>query len=479
MKQETGRQLQASAFATREFRTDEFEHALLEADRLDRRGAWIHLALGLLWCFSLSLGRAADNIAFVALLVVALLRLPWTGPAILSRLRASRPLALATALGLLVWLSGLWSPHEWREVIQPPRWLLVPLMLLPLARSWRMLCGALVAGACLQAGWVLFEAIFVFGRIRYGDPLGLSDNPLTFLGLLATGSLFAAGFWLCRARKAAVLSLVAGIACLAALVCLANRTATLGHFVGMATLVVAAIATRAASARRVVLLVVGSALALALAGGTLTDRLLPTEAARERAIERGERPTLGDGALPEPIKGTGKAGESARKPGQNPGRKSSETAAQPDSLDARLAQYTSSRWILWRATAPAILDAPIVGHGRDGWDAVWKSTFEQLAPQRGLRALKALNTAHNAFLQAAIDQGLAGLALLVGTLCAALAAAWRSRASTRGLIALGLVSSWAAGALASSALNISAGWLPFALMVWLVSWPGEFRRERA
>jgi hypothetical protein len=247
----------------------------------------------------------------------------------------------------------------------------------------------------------------------------------------------------------------------------------------MATLVVAAIATRAASARRVVLLVVGSALALALAGGTLTDRLLPTEAARERAIERGERPTLGDGALPEPVSGNGKAGESARKPGQNPGRKSSETAAQPDSLDARLAQYTSSRWILWRATAPAILDAPILGHGRDGWDAVWKSTFEQLPPQRGLRALKALNTAHNAFLQAAIDQGLVGLALLVGTLCAALAAAWRSRASTRGLIALGLVSSWAAGALASSALNISAGWLPFALMVWLVSWPGEFRRERA
>lgn len=465
-----------------------FERAILELDAADRRGAWIHLALGLLWMFSLSLGRAADSIAFVALLVVSTARLPWSAPVLRAALRFSWPLALATALGLLVWASGLWSGIEVRDALQPPRWLLVPFMLLPLARSWRMLLGALVAGACLQSAWVVLEAVFVFGRIRYGDPLGLSENPLTFLGLISTGALVSSGLWIAGRGRSALAHLAAALACLTALVCLANRTATLGCLAGLVALLVAGWLVRAASLRRLAALAAGAAIVLSLAGGTLADRLMPTEAGRERAIARGERPTLeaapqaaelGGATAPE---GTPGRAADAGEPALDDDRAKAAEARdgrKTRTLDELLSQYTSSRWILWRETAPAFLDAPILGHGRDGWDAVWKQAFGEL-PKRGAhRALKPLNSAHNAFLQAAIDQGVVGLSLLVATLLAVFRAARRGLPSARELVVVGLVASWSAGALSSSALNISAGWMPFAAMVWLASWTGLFQRERA
>lgn len=436
---------------------------IVELDAADRRGASIHLALGMLWMISLSLGRAADSIAFAALVVIAVARLPRSARLVRARLRASWPLALGSALGLLVWISGAWSDLSLGDAMAPPRWLLVPLLLLPIARHWQLLLGAYVAGAMLQGCWILLEAAFVFGRVRYGDPLGLADNPLTFLGLLGTGALIAGASMLAPVRSRTV-RIAAGFALFAStagLFCLANRTALLGTLAGFATLAVVGVVSRTVPLARAAALAAIIVAASLTAGGTAFDRLFPTEAARERAIARGERPTG-------PTDGDPTELDDAQ----------ATPAAEGRSIDGVLATYTSHRWTIWRLTAPAVRAHPLLGHGRNGWHPVWKATMEKSADRRQFRGMRMLNTAHNAYLQAAVDQGLVGLLLLVGTLSAVAALAWHERVTPRGLLLAGLLASWAVGAMSSSSLNISSGWVPFALMIWLASWHGKVDARR-
>lgn len=390
------------------------------AHAADRLAPW-HLAVALAWIAALSIGRAPEGILFAALCAISALRLPATWPVLREALRSCRPLVWTAALVAIVWISAAWSPAAADADAFPSRQLLIPLALAPLAAHWRMLLAAAVAGAAFQSACMLVDLARAGRSHEYGMPLGTSDRPMQFGGILSVATLAGTALALARGTSArARAAWIAGASlAFAALLAIASRTNVVATLGGVVASVSAAILWRRLDGRAAAIALAALACAGVALGGLVFERLA--------TFERGQ----GVGHLVE--------------------------------------RYTSIRSWIWSHTLADVRAHPLLGGGRDSWAVAYARHVDAAdaseLPEPRARMLE-LNTAHSTYLQALHDQGVVGLALVVAMIGSTVA--WGlARPSLASVVLLGLVAKWTLSSTMESELNTNHGLAPLGIAMFL------------
>lgn len=383
----------------------------------------LHLVAALLWMVSFGIGRAPESIAFAALTAVSILRMPTTIPLLAFCVQFRPPLRAWLLFCLLVSISALWSSAgSWSDAV-PPRFVLVPLLLLPLAKRWGMLLAAFVLGMSVQAAWIVTEAIMVKSW-TYGDAaqaLGSSQDWGQWRPLLAPAVLCAlVGALMSHSRIRAATAIGLASCCFAALLCLGSKSFTISTAAAIIVVLTAAFLSRSVR-RRAAILALGFVVAVLV---------VPPE-----AIKRQLRVV--------------------------------DLATTRVGLD----EITSFRTTLWEMTIPACTQRPALGHGK----ASWRHDFPALAKTRPpgsmpwpTDALPPFSGPHCLYLHVLYEQGVVGLAALAALVWSIVAAACRSMNPTRLLLA-GLLFQWLAAGVTESLLPTRGGWMPLAFAVFIAT----------
>jgi O-antigen ligase len=404
----------------------------LEAFRaVERRApgiAAIHLALGCLWCASLSLGSAVEGASFALVVLAALFRLPATYRLYPSLLLTGVCLSY---LAMVSWqlCSNAWSvvPIDDLSDALIPRRLIALLALWPLVAHWRALLAALCIGA-------LIGAVAAAGAIAYHGRLSLdyadlviarhrsSAGPLAAVGIV---TVVAFMFW-ARSWLAWWGCMVALLLFFVQIAALAGRAPALAAAAGVAVVLIRSSNPPGAIRRRytVSALAAGAVLALAMLGGPLVERFAQVDVEGDHGI------------------------------------------------DIRQANI---RMVLWREAWTRGMDRPIIGHGTNAWR---QSVGAEIAadPERfGVgaaqsRRLSQGNHAHNTLLGAWYGTGAIGVALIVALFSLIIWNLWRAAPIGWAWAAgLGISIVYATVGMFDDLGNVSVGGFLVALLVMLAS----------
>ena len=383
----------------------------------------LHLVAALVWLVSFGLGRAPETIAFTALIAVSILRIPTTVSLFVCSIQASSTLRAWLLCCLIVSISALWSSADsWSSAV-PPRFVLAPFLLLPLANRWGMLLAAFVLGMSAQAAWIVTEAIMVKSW-TYGDAaeaLGSSQDwgqwrPPLAIAIVCT--LVAA--LLSKSWRLAAAAIGLASCCFAALLCLGSKSFTLSTVAAIIVVVTIAFLNPLGRWRASIVL-----LGFVVAGFTVpTQAVMRQFRVLELAAAGGE-----------------------------------------------LGEITSQRAALWELTMPACSRYPVLGHGRSSW----KHDFPSLARTQPVGsmpwpsdALPAFNGPHCLYLHVLYEQGLVGLAALAMLVWSIVALAHRSMIPTK-LLLTGLLCQWLAAGVTESLLPTRGGWIAIAFVVFIAT----------
>jgi O-antigen ligase len=375
--------------------------------------------------FSFGIGRAPEGVLFGIVVAVSLLRLPGTWRFLCSSFLDSSAILWCALLLIFIGISWLWSPQGAQADPYPPRHLLYPFLLLPLAARWRWLAWSYVAGIGFQAAWMILEYLCLEpGIYVYGYPLGSSRNVHFWGAPTATATFLALALAMESTASVAsrvLASLLAGLCCSASLL-IASRSTAVSLAAGVLVLVVLAVRQRRISARGLAIGSMALVSLLALSGTLLWSRIARTPA------------YMAEGSMAQ-----------------------------------RMDRLLSARWTMWTTSLPAWTEHPVVGWGRDGWTVAYAKGLEGLA-DNALPAtrteLSRLNTAHSTYVQILIDQGLLGAVMLACSIVA-LARLALTTAGPSALMLGSLLAAWCVSGLTLSELNTSHGLVPFGLMMWL------------
>jgi O-antigen ligase len=395
--------------------------ALRELEIAQNNLGAVHALIACAWLFSFGIGRAPEGILFGALIGISLLRIPRTAALLAEALKACGPVLACMGLLLLIGISAAWSPIEANADWYPPRHILYPVLLAPLLGRWRLLVWSYLLGLVFQASWILIEYVLV-NDYQYGYPLGSSSNVHFWGGPMAVGSILAACllFDASGGRGPRVAALLSWLVCMSAAFVIAGRTTSIAMLAGLLT-AGAWTAVRARLSWKAPAIALACTVLCWLAfGTTLTSRF---------------QQKMGDSST--------------------------------TSLRTRLHEFTSARTWMWETTLPSWQAHPIAGWGRDAWAVVFRERIQALPKEELLRPvgqLQHLNTAHNTYIQALVDQGAMGLTLVMLSLTALAVHSWRST-SINGSMLAGICSYWAISGCMLSELNTSHGLVPFGIMM--------------
>ena len=344
------------------------------------------------WLASLSLLRALEAVLFAWLIVVVLFRFR----ASLRVLRA----AFWTPPFLLVFAYLVWTAiatlaygrdNMW-ELTIPERRFLIPLLLVPVLHRWRLLLLGLIAGGALEVAIMMVRAAL---RSSVWPELStnLVDGTQWTLVVLVAAGTFA--MFVARGRVRMVGGILAGLA-LVFQGALTQRAPFVGSLA--AVVAVAVIGWQFFSRRTRLVVGFGAPLLLglavgvsALSGGVATKGLT---AIRESSVvwDPHRAPTVYQ----------------------------------------QLNEYSSQRIELWRWTAHAIGDAPVLGHGRKAWrtevDRLIDAAPAEVRAERGatvVRWAREIGYSHNTILDVLFESGFVGAGLLLATVILGLRGAFR------------------------------------------------------
>ena len=380
-----------------------------------------HLVTAALWLLAQGIGRAPEGVMFGVLFGISVVRLPWTLPQLRAAVRAW-PFLWVALLMCTLWLSALWAPSGAPPDWCPPRHLLIPFMLAPLAAQWRTLLGALAIGASFQASWMLIELAIHPGENAYGLPLGSTAKPMQFGSLLATAVVVGAALAVAPTRSIVTRIAWLGSAAVsfAGLLAIANRTNIVACVAAVTLSLLLLAWWRLGVGKAAAGLLVALGIAAIAAGGLARERLFSIE------DDRG--------------------------------------------VSHLVERYTSIRTWIWGQTLDAVGQRPVVGHGRDAWAVSYATRIDALQdselPEPRAKLLE-LNTAHSTYMQALHDQGAVGFLLLLATIGSILLWGWM-RPSLASILLLALTVRWALTSTMESELNTSHGLAPFGLLLFLV-----------
>lgn len=397
-------------------RPEEIVDAVDFTRRRDPVGDGIQTSLAIACAFGLSISTAVASVTMVLLVGYLLLRLPNAWRGITPWLRS--PLSW-TWFGWFAWatVSGLWAPDllDWGDSLGGfPAVLLMPALYL-VSRSWRAILGAFVAGAACQGLAQIIHASVPAWRPEWQPRFdGLATHP-GHVATVSSMALLVALAWLREPMRVRTrIWLGAGAAaCVASIVLGAGRGAILGLGVGGAVMVTA-LALRHGLGRGgitiVLLLALGGSLAVGLAAVGLGPEPLVH-------LVRETRPSAPDNSI-------------------------------------------AQRLLWWRASWDAFLDHPVAGLGTGGtaswFDASPRITeYSAAVPNRDRHFFTAPHP-HSIYFLTLAEQGLVGMALLLGVLVCSLRTAWRTtrvRPVACGLLGA-IVAWWVAGGFESINLPV-------------------------
>jgi hypothetical protein len=326
------------------------------------------------WCVTMTNSNPLEGISFGVWLACSLALLP-------SRLKdwraaaTSAPIALFIGLCLFRFLSVTWGPEGVRPMSQLSRFIILPLMLWPLAASWLRLANAFIVGCIVAAVILLVRNIQIDGTRTYTDLLthGKDIGMMCACFAQAFGLLLALGPFSVAGPLTRRLPLLALIG--SAMVLCGQRTAAL-------------------------------ACCAALAALTIVN-LVPGRSARHQAINPWK--VIAAGALVVMTMVI-----------TNPrSREMAALWAQPSaSTGARL---SGDRMPLARGAMIIWLSHPIVGVGAGGFQPAFAQICRESPERLGISADRAeafalLATAHNALMDELACRGVVGGLLLCGLL---------------------------------------------------------------
>ncbi|MFO0963574.1 MAG: O-antigen ligase family protein [Phycisphaerales bacterium] len=447
---------------------------LEEFARVESRDpAWsaVHLAAACAWCATLAIGKAPEAVAFGALALVAVVRLPSTWRLYPALLRSPPMLALAA---FYAWqaLAICWSSvpdPEYGALL--PRGLLLPLLLWPMAHRWALLLGAFAAGTAAHSAILLARSWNGAGFQQYNDSRPLISH-LASAGLVFACATIAcwSGALLARTRATLALAAGAGMLCVAGLGVLSVRASLAAFLVGTVAATVVALRPRAtrrrvAIAATVCAVAVAAALAVAVvrssrfevwmrslersgqAAGQSREQAAQAERERveqERAAQLDARlRSLGMPPKGDPIRGASD-------------RERLEQAMRKQPADASFAFVASSgRSPVWLAAIEIWREHPIAGAGSQSWKTECRPRLERDPDRYGIPIsarewVPKLPGAHSAYLQELAERGVVGLALLLLLLWTTGVRLWRGGGAWDAAGAFGIFAAWSAAALAQS-----------------------------
>lgn len=363
------------------------------AEERDPLGTSVHLALAMFFCASIALSTAMTSVSFVLLIGYTLLRLP-------NLWRALAPLAASPLvwlwLGWTAWtaLNAFWSAdlERWRDSLGSFWCVALLPTLFPLARHWRLLLGAFVAGTAVQAG------------VQVAQAFGFHQVPITW-----TGRLPGIGSHPGHVTTSAAITLVLVLTWMRE----ARRTGTL---------VAAAVAIGLAGVSIVLAAGRGGILATGLgslvAGGSLAWRFgIPWRSGRLRLALLAAVVAIGGLAW---LTSTGRGPASFRFQLQDL------QADEPERMSS-----VEARYLWWGVSLDAFLEHPVRGIGTGSLYSfsernarVARMSEEKDMPVETLAA----RHPHSVYMLIAAEQGVIGLAWLGGVVLATLAAAWQATA---------------------------------------------------
>jgi O-antigen ligase len=391
--------------------------ALLELD-VTSQFAGPHLVLSMLWLASFGVSKAAESILFAMLTGLVIIMSRTTAPVWTAAWKSSWSLVLFTSLLVWIWCSGAWAPHQANPEALPSRFLLVPWLLVPGARSWTLLVGAFVAGQGFQASWVVIEALLAAWGVP-SQALGSSGDPYQWRYLLAFACPLAfasAYFW--RGYGRLIPLTVSGLLLLAVAL-LGSRT----------PLIAAALALPVVAL--MLMLRKGVPLRWSAAGVGLAISLV----AAALAINTPGRARL--------------------------------TQSMREMASGEANAALSTRPVLWTLALEGIPEAPILGHGR----AAFGTRLVECADDEGSAVRRhwgpagpTFRGAHCTYLDLLYEQGALGLFLLAALLWAL---GWKSRSAPLPLACglLGGLTVWSVAGVAESNLNTRSGLVTLGLLV--------------
>lgn len=399
------------------WKSDGLRSALLDL-AITSRFAGPHLALSMLWLASFGVSKAAESILFAMLTGLVIIMSRTTAPVWAAAWKSNWSLVLFTILLLWLWCSAAWAPHQANPEALPSRFLLVPWLLLPGARSWPLLVGAFVAGQGFQAAWVVVEALLAAWGVP-SQALGSSGDPYQWRYLLAFACplAFASAYFWSGYGKLIPLT-VSGLLLLAVAL-LGSRTPFIA-----ATLAVPVVAL-------MLMLRKGVPLRWSAAGVGLAISLV----AAALAINTPGRARL--------------------------------TQSMREMASGEANAALSTRPVLWTLALNGVPEAPILGHGR----AAFRTRLVEAANTEGSAVRlywgatgPTFQGAHCTYLDVLYEQGAIGLFLLTALLASI---GWSARLSQAALACglLGGLTVWIIAGLAESSLNTRAGFMTLGLLV--------------
>ncbi len=389
------------------------------------------------------------------------------------RLATGGALALAGLIGLGVWaiVSSAWAESAQQAVVDGNRWLVLAAVLgagLVLVRNDRraaVLTGLLAVSVTAVAVWVLVrmlggepESVFLLGRL---------DRPLGYIN--AEGTIFAMGLWLCAAAAELRRPLIAGLGAAGAVLCgcLVVLTQSRGAVLAAVVAGVSVLALMPGRQRRLwMLAVVAGAIAAAapalldvfdagaktgvpsdvardaawvtfaasLAAGLVWMAATAAHAAlcvagthrpRERALRRLGTAAVAVAAVAALAVGIGSAGRVSdyvdRQYDAFVHLKDPTATIAPGGEGSRLLTGAGNRYDYWRVAWSGFKERPVLGVGAGNYDRLWFRDRETAEDVR---------QPHSIQLQALVELGLVGAALLALFLCGLAVGAWRAARAT-------------------------------------------------
>jgi O-antigen ligase len=404
-----------------------------ECEVRDPTGHALHVCAAIAWGFFQSIANSPEGIAWGVLLTVTMIRVP----RIASVYRvAFRDPAFWCLLGWAIWMKTtlLWSPEEVDRLagLKPVRWLITPLLLWPvMGRPWVVLV-AIAAGGTVQAIAAIIHSFGGEGFVRGSDMRGLTSfGQLTGIATLST--LIVVGGVLGRPWRMFIPAAAVAAVCGFVLIVSASRTMMLGA-VGGGILILWRLGRRP-GARLVAQ--IGTLLTLILACLLWQG----TPAISKWMKEFDDKPSH-------------------------------------YTEDPRLS-LGSHRTLIWQAAWEIGIASPLRGCGKNSFQAEFNRWVEANLDQERLArspqhrdAIRQINHAHNAVMQAWAEGGIPAVALVVSGLTLLVVRAWRmSRLDRVSMVAASLSALVVASALFGIFDSKASGAVIAVVMVF--SWRGD------
>ena len=386
------------------------------------------------------------------------------------RVTPAGALVLVGLIGLGVWaiVSSAWAESAQQAVIDGNRWLVIAAVLgagLVLLRSDRraaVLTALLALSIVAVATWVLIrmlggepEAVFLLGRL---------DRPLGYIN--AEGTVFAMGLWLCAAAAELRRPLIAGVGAAGATLCgcLVVLTQSRGAVLAATVAGVAVLALVPGRQRRLwMLAVVGGAIAAAapvlldvfdagattgvprdvardaawatlgasfgaglawMLAGAAHARLIAGRPGRVRTLSRAGQAAVAVLAVAALAIAAGSAGRVSdyvdRQYDAFVHLKDPTATIAPGGEGSRLLTGAGNRYDYWRVAWSGFRERPVLGVGAGNYDRLWF---------RDRKTVEDVRQPHSLQLQALVELGLVGGALVALLMFGLALGAWRA---TRG-----------------------------------------------